>query len=340
MKHSIFNLIFSSNCSVAKSDTLISKQHFLEHYKKFQPVLEQIKQNDEQKSATLRLTINNVCEKKTANSQELIHLVTLPDESINTRAQAISFLDRTLDVSSQLKFKDPERLQSCFKSGLAQYHSNPDDLLAIKHASLAFKNTAISNHPDFQQAVYNCNSSLDSSSLPYVEFLVEYSKVSEVLTGVAVNDKIALAVGIKVFILTYYSLQDPNSLQFFLTAVKKSFQSPSFLPNIYSTVYEKRYYFVSTIGGALLTSVFLPYGRELTSVVVETGKYLPKSELVQTIFFSTREHVQSALYMVGSIIGGARRSLFCGLFEDAKPLLQGVLKEGTKVLKALKDSTK
>jgi hypothetical protein len=172
--------------------------------------------------------------------------------------------------------------------------------------------------------------------------LIEYSKISEVLTGVAVNDKIALAVGIKVFILTYYSLQDPNSLQFFLTAVKKSFQSPSSinLPNIYSAVYEKRYYFVSTIGGALLTSIFLPYGRELTSVVVETGKYLPKSELVQTIFFSTREHVQSALYMVGSIIGGARRSLFCGLFEDTKPLLQGVLKEGTKVLKALKDSTK
>jgi len=44
--------------------------------------------------------------------------------------------------------------------------------------------------------------------------------------------------------------------------------------------------------------------------------------------------------MAGSIIGGARRSLVYGLFENTKPFLQDALKESTKVLKALKDSTK
>jgi len=208
--------------------------------------------------------------------------------------------------------------------------------------SLGFKNTAIVNHPHFQNAVYDFRSSLDSSSLPYLDFLIEYSKICEVLTSVALDEKIALGVGVKVFILTYYSLKNPDSLQLFLTAVKKGFQDPNSinLNNLHTALYQKRYYFAISISAIFLTSIFNSYGSQLTSAVVETGKYLPKNELVKSVFFSTRENVQSLLYMAGSIIGGARRSLVYGLFENTRPFLQDALKESTKVLKALKESTK
>jgi len=341
-KKSLFNIIFgnspSSSCHI-----LDSKNDFLNHYEKFKPVLAQIKQTESQKSDGLRLTVKNIFEKKTTNSEDLVGLVTtLPDDSMTTRAHAVSFLDNMLSVSSKLRFKNSENQESFFRLGLDQFQSSPEELSTIKKMSLGFKNTAIVNHPHFQNAVYDFHSSLDSSSLPYLDFLIEYSKISEVLTSVALDEKIALGVGVKVFILTYYSLKNPDSLQLFLTAVKKGFQDPNSinLNNLHTVLYQKRYYFATSISAIFLTSIFRSYGTELTSAVVETGKYLPKNELVKSVFFSTRENVQSLLYMAGSIIGSARRSLVYGLFENTKPFLQDALKESTKVLKALKDSTK
>ena len=89
-----------------------------------------------------------------------------------------------------------------------------------------------------------------------------------------------------------------------------------------------------------LGTIFRLYGSELTSAAVETGKYLPKNELVQSIPFATREHMYSVLCMTCSIIGGPKRFFLYGLFENTNPFLQDALKESIKVLRALKDSTK
>jgi hypothetical protein len=123
-KNSLFNIILgntpSSSCHI-----LENKKNFLNHYEKFQPVLAQIKQTESQKSDSLRLTVKNIFEKKTTNSEDLVGLVTLPDDSIITRAHAVSFLDNTLSVAAKLQFKNLENQESFFRSGLNQFQSSP-----------------------------------------------------------------------------------------------------------------------------------------------------------------------------------------------------------------------
>lgn len=272
----------------------IPEKDFAEHYKKFQDVTKIIAhQTPDQVKETLKETVNGIKHSNiesigSLGSGNFLNLVKISEtkNSILAETEACVFMDHVVSLSNKITFKDKPRQIAVFKDEITKLECEPAKLIELRDRSIGLSEIAIQENPYFQNAVHNFVSSVENESFKYIQVLITYSTLDQTLTAVPFGQKLALALGFKVYVLTYYSLQNPGSLTIFLTTVQEGLADPSKinLPlKIYDAVYEKRY----TIGyriGAFLFGHYIFGGNKVPEVIEQTSRFMPKSELLSGIF--------------------------------------------------------
>ena len=249
----IYTIIFPN--SIEKT-----QENFLEHYKNFKPVLDEITQSKVQQDSTFALVSTSVFQSKLIQTKEFLNLVTFPTPpghqdnfslapNVSTSA-ATAFLEQSRLTSNKIIFKDPVNLQNNFKVEATHFISNTERGTALKLEAESLSNILINQNPYYFQAVTRFTSSLDvTSSCEHIGTLIQFAKFQELLTGLSLSQQLSLGMGFKLYALTFYSLQNKNSLKIFLAEVKTRLLNSNMSNlrgEISNIIYENRYSIFTT----------------------------------------------------------------------------------------------
>lgn len=239
----VYGIIFPNDMTTNKI-----QEDFLEHYQKFNPVLNELKQTSSQQDSTFALITTSVIESKSLNSNDFLQFVTFPVSTQNSivppvRSVASAFLDESLNVSKKFILKDTHILKNNFLIEAKYYTATRENALTLKREAQELGSYIIQENPYFRQSIKKFLSSFHIIDIQHLNTLIEFAKMQELLTHFSLSQQMSLSMGFKLYALTYYSIQKAGGFKAFLIEIKREIQNPSLISifgKVSNIVYQNR----------------------------------------------------------------------------------------------------
>ena len=194
-------------------------------------------------------------------------------------------------------------------------------------------------HPRFKECLDSFVNSLPANSDHHINDIIVHSYMCEFVTSFVVDNRIAIAVGVSLFVEIYPLMKQTGGLKYFLYSARDQvYYSKPLLNNIQNFTYEHRYP-LGISAGAAIGLIAFPELNVIPSLFYSIPPtalelHLPSNEFARNLYLNVAKGIKDRVFLGLDLYGEVRREIFYKLIGEnieagvgfVKRLLSGIIK--------------
>ena len=282
--------------------------------------------------------INTKITTSITESRDGVSMVRVEEKSYTTTIQ--DFLGEVETIISRIPVNHEDQRTNDFSSILLPKLQNLNKESFHQHQVAIHKSgITMEKHPRFKECLDSFVNSLPENSEHHINDIIVHSYMCEFVTSFVVDNRVAIAVGVSLFVEIYPLMKQTGGLKYFLYSARDQvYYSKPFLTNLQNFTYEHKYPLAISAGTAIGLIAFpelnvipsLFYSIPPTALEL----HLPSNEFARNLYLNVATGIKDGVFLALDLYGDVRREIFYKLIGQnieeivvfTKNLFNGMIK--------------